>query len=134
MTVKEKIQSLTKKFGIRKIIKSVRKVKIFLDITDGLDFLSEDELIKFIKECLNITGDLNYTDLNTEPVYRFDNDEGIHQIEGYTHFNVIFQVWGGYDRMTDMGEYKVPYEKLSKEELMEILENFLFYIEDFDMV
>lgn len=126
--LKEKLRLMTKSIGIIQVVKSIG-LEDYFEKVDGLDFLSETELIDSIKQCLEITAGLQYNEIGIEPIFIRESDDEIHLAEYFTKNRVVVQVWGGYNYQTDEGEYGIQYERLSKDGLMLILYGLLDYME-----
>lgn len=67
-------------------------------------------------------GGIHLGELDENPIPYFENDNGYHQIEYLGPSRAIINVWGGYNGLTDKGEYGVYYEKLPEKSLDDIIE------------
>jgi len=126
--LRDKLILMTKAIGIIQMMKSVGLENLFKK-TEGLDFLTEKEIIKSIQECVDITGPMQYDELGIQPILRMEDENEIHQLEYFTGTRAVVQVWEGYNYDTDGGEYQVFYDSLTKDQLMLILYGFLDFIE-----
>jgi len=126
--LKEKLQNMTKAVGVIQMVKSIG-LKDFFEKVGGLDFMTEDEIIKTIQECVDITGPMQYNELGIQPILWRENRDEIHQIEYFSGLGCVVQVWGGYNYNTDEGEYNIKYYNMNKDQLMLILYGFLDFIE-----
>ena len=126
--LKEKLQNMTKAVGVIQMVKSIG-LKDYFEKVGGLDFMTEDEIIKTIQECVDIVGPLQYNELGIEPILWRENRDEIHQIEYFSGLGCVVQVWGGYNYNTDEGEYNIKYYNMEKMPLMTILYAFLDFIE-----
>jgi len=126
--LKEKLQNMTKAVGVIQMVKSIG-LKDFFEKVGGLDFMTEDEIIKTIQECVDITGPMQYNELGIQPILWRENRDEIHQIEYFSGLGCLVQVWGGYNYNTDEGEYNIRYSNMEKKPLMTILYAFLDFIE-----
>ena len=128
--LRDKLRLMTKTIGLIQMMKSIGLQEL-LKKTEGFDFLTEEELIKTIRECVDVAGGaLQYNELGIEPILWRETQDEIHQIEFFSDKRVTVQVWEGYNYDTDGGEYHLPYERLSKDELTLILYGFLDFIEN----
>jgi len=126
--LKEKLQNMTKAVGVIQMVKSIG-LKDFFEKVGGLDFMTEDEIIKTIQECVDITGPMQYNELGIQPILWRENRDEIHQIEYFSGLGCVVQVWEGYNYNTDGGEYNIKYYNMNKDQLMLILYGFLDFIE-----
>jgi hypothetical protein len=126
--LRDKLRLMTKTIGLVQMVKSIGLQDLFKK-TEGLDFLTEDEIIKTIQECVNITGPMQYNELGIEPILWRENRDEIHQIEYFSGLGCVVQVWGGYNYNTDEGEYNIKYYSMNKDQLTLILYGFLDFIE-----
>ena len=126
--LRDKLRLMTKTIGLVQMVKSIGLQDLFKK-TEGLDFLTEDEIIKTIQECVNITGPMQYNELGIEPILWRENRDEIHQIEYFSGLGCVVQVWGGYNYNTDEGEYNIKYYSMNKYQLTLILYGFLDFIE-----
>ena len=126
--LRDKLRLMTKTIGVIQMMKSIG-LKDLLEKTGGLDFLTEDEIIKTIQECVDITGPMQYNELGIEPIIWRENRDEIHQIEYFSGLGCVVQVWGGYNYNTDEGEYNIKYYSMNKDQLTLILYGFLDFIE-----
>jgi len=126
--LKEKLQNMTKAVGVIQMVKSIG-LKDFFEKVGGLDFMTEDEIIKTIQECVDITGPMQYNELGIQPILWRENRDEIHQIEYFSGLGCVVQVWEGYNYNTDGGEYNIKYYNMEKMPLMTILYAFLDFIE-----
>ena len=126
--LKEKLQNMTKAVGVIQMVKSIG-LKDYFEKVGGLDFMTEDEIIKTIQECVDIVGPLQYNELGIEPILWRENRDEIHQIEYFSGLGCVVQVWGGYNYNTDEGEYNIKYYSMNKDQLTLILYGFLDFIE-----
>ena len=128
--LRDKLRLMTKTIGLVQMAKSIGLQDLFKK-TEGFDFLTEEELIKTIRECVDVAGGaLQYNELGIEPILWRETQDEIHQIEFFSDKRVTVQVWEGYNYDTDGGEYHLPYERLNKDELTLILYGFLDFIEN----
>jgi hypothetical protein len=127
--LRDKLRLMTKTIGLIQMMKSIG-LKDLLKKTEGFDFLTEEELIKAIQECAEITDSLQYDELGIQPILWRETQDEIHQLEFFSKNKVTVQVWEGYNYDTDGGEYRVSYEMLNKDQLMLILYGFLDFIEN----
>ena len=128
--LRDKLRLMTKTIGLIQMMKSIGLQEL-LKKTEGFDFLTEEELIKTIRECVDVAGGaLQYNELGIEPILWRETQDEIHQIEFFSDKRVTVQVWEGYNYDTDGGEYHLPYERLNKDELTLILYGFLDFIEN----
>lgn len=130
--LRDKLRLMTKTIGLGQMVKSIGLSDLFKKI-EGFDFLTEEELIKTIKECVEITDPMQYNELGITPLLWKEDLDEIHQLEYFSKTYVLVQVWGGYNYDTDEGEYRIPYENLNKDQLTLILYGFLEVIEN-DMI
>ena len=126
--LKEKLQNMTKAVGVIQMVKSIG-LKDYFEKVGGLDFMTEDEIIKTIQECVDITGPMQYNELGIQPILWRENRDEIHQIEYFSGLGCVVQVWGGYNYNTDEGEYNIKYYSMNKDQLTLILYGFLDFIE-----
>ena len=126
--LKEKLQNMTKAVGVIQMVKSIG-LKDYFEKVGGLDFMTEDEIIKTIQECVYITGPMQYNELGIQPILWRENRDEIHQIEYFSGLGCVVQVWGGYNYNTDEGEYNIKYYSMNKDQLTLILYGFLDFIE-----
>ena len=126
--LKEKLQNMTKAVGVFQMVKSIG-FKDYFEKVGGLDFMTEDEIIKTIQKCVYITGPMQYNELGIQPILWRENRDEIHQIEYFSGLGCVVQVWGGYNYNTDEGEYNIRYSNMEKKPLMTILYAFLDFIE-----
>ena len=112
-----------KKRGVFKMTEYLGGYPNFMKIygVEFWDHLTDDEIIENIKEFIEIHGGAAYHELEMEPIFLRENDDGVHQIEFFGGSAVTVQVWGGYNYSTDEGEYKILYINLRREILVEIL-------------
>jgi len=127
--LKEKLQNMTKAVGVIQMVKSIG-LKDYFEKVDGLDFMTEDEIIKTIQECVDITGPMQYNELGIQPILWRENRDEIHQIEYFSGLGCVVQVWGGYNYNADEGEYNIKYYSMNKDQLTLILYGFLDFIEN----
>ena len=126
--LRDKLRLMTKTIGVIQMMKSIG-LKDLLEKTGGLDFLTEDEIIKTIQECVDITGPMQYNELGIQPILWRENRDEIHQIEYFSGLGCVAQVWGGYNYNTDEGKYNIKYYNMEKMPLITILYAFLDFIE-----
>ena len=126
--LKEKLQNMTKAVGVIQMVKSIG-LKDFFEKVGGLDFMTEDEIIKTIQECVDITGPMQYNELGIQPILWRETRDEIHQLEYFSGTRAVVQVWEGYNYDTDGGEYQVFYHSMNKDQLMLILYGFLDFIQ-----
>ena len=128
--LRDKLRLMTKTIGLVQMAKSIGLQDLFKK-TEGFDFLTEEELIKTIRECVDVAGGaLQYNELGIEPILWRETQDEIHQIEFFSDKRVTVQVWEGYNYNTDGGQYYLQYERLNKDQLMLILYGFLDFIEN----
>ena len=128
--LRDKLRLMTKTIGLVQMAKSIGLQDLFKK-TEGFDFLTEEELIKTIRECVDVAGGaLQYNELGIEPILWRETQDEIHQIEFFSDKRVTVQVWEGYNYNTDGGQYYLQYERLNKDELTLILYGFLDFIEN----
>ena len=128
--LRDKLRLMTKTIGLVQMVKSIGLQDLFKK-TEGFDFLTEEELIKTIRECVDVAGGaLQYNELGIEPILWRETQDEIHQIEFFSDKRVTVQVWEGYNYNTDGGQYYLQYERLNKDQLMLILYGFLDFIEN----
>ena len=128
--LRDKLRLMTKTIGLVQMAKSIGLQDLFKK-TEGFDFLTEDELIKTIRECVDVAGGpLQYNELGIQPILWRETQDEIHQIEFFSDKRVKVQVWEGYNYNTDGGQYYLQYERLNKDQLTLILYGFLDFIEN----
>ena len=128
--LRDKLRLMTKTIGLVQMVKSIGLQDLFKK-TEGFDFLTEDELIKTIRECVDVAvGPLQYDELGIQPILWRETQDEIHQIEFFSDKRVTVQVWEGYNYNTDGGQYYLQYERLNKDQLTLILYGFLDFIEN----
>jgi hypothetical protein len=128
--LRDKLRLMTKTIGLVQMMKSIGLQDLFKK-TEGFDFLTEDELIKTIRECVDVAGGpLQYNELGIQPILWRETQDEIHQIEFFSDKRVTVQVWEGYNYNTDGGQYYLQYERLNKDQLTLILYGFLDFIEN----
>lgn len=128
--LRDKLRLMTKTIGLVQMMKSIGLQDLFKK-TEGFDFLTEDELIKTIRECVDVAGGpLQYNELGIQPILWRETQDEIHQIEFFSDKRVKVQVWEGYNYNTDGGQYYLQYERLNKDQLTLILYGFLDFIEN----
>ena len=128
--LRDKLRLMTKTIGLVQMVKSIGLQDLFKK-TEGFDFLTEDELIKTIRECVDVAGGpLQYNELGIQPILWRETQDEIHQIEFFSDKRVKVQVWEGYNYNTDGGQYYLQYERLNKDQLTLILYGFLDFIEN----
>ena len=128
--LRDKLRLMTKTIGLVQMVKSIGLQDLFKK-TEGFDFLTEDELIKTIRECVDVAvGPLQYDELGIQPILWRETQDEIHQIEFFSDKRVTVQVWEGYNYNTDGGQYYLQYERLNNDQLTLILYGFLDFIEN----
>jgi hypothetical protein len=130
--MKEKLENITKKIGLVKMIKMMGGFGSFQEKVGDFNFLNDYEIITAIRDCYDICGAMATFELDIDPIVRFVRDGETHQIEFFGSRGVTVQVISYLGK--DEGEYQVHYENLKRNELIFILYSYLDYMDYHDLI
>lgn len=129
-TTKEKILDQIEKVGLYTFMKmtGISFARLFSFI--GMDYLTYDVKLRFIKSLLSDYGGFCFSEYYLEPIVFSESEHLYREIVCISSGHVTVDVWGGYKRQQHKGEFGVTYDNLSEDNINDIFDTVMTLYED----